>query len=317
MQKTLLIYESKYGTTEKIARYLQMVLGPAKYCRTDEFKDLYKDFDFIVIGSPVYSGKLEPQIYQFVENNLDWLKEKPVALFCTCLNPSDGDENLNDLAKIIGEVVDKNVLGGVLKQSTLNEEDKKALQLFSEKIGFKLEDMDNFNLENILKYALELKLIKEDMMPKAPSPKVKESIEKFLTSHNTCTLSTSYKNRVRSTPIEYIYINGFMYILSEGGEKFSNIPLNKNVSMAVYEDYTSMNSLAGMQITGSAYILPEDTDEYYDVIKMKGLNKNFIKNMPFNMNIIKIELEKIEFLYSKFKEMDFEPKQIYFFPKYY
>ena len=315
MQKTLLIYESKYGTTEKIARYLQMVLGPAKYCRTDEFKDLYKDFDFIVIGSPVYSGKLEPQIYQFVENNLDWLKEKPVALFCTCLNPSDGDENLNDLAKIIGEVVDKNVLGGVLKQSTLNEEDKKALQLFSEKIGFKLEDMDNFNLENILKYALELKLIKEDMMPKAPSPKVKESIEKFLTSHNTCTLSTSYKNRVRSTPIEYIYINGFMYILSEGGEKFSNIPLNKNVSMAVYEDYTSMNSLAGMQITGSAYILPEDTDEYYDVIKMKGLNKNFIKNMPFNMNIIKIELEKIEFLYSKFKEMGFEPNQIYFFPK--
>ncbi len=315
MQKTLLIYESKYGTTEKIARYLQMVLGPAKCCRTDEFKDFHKDFDFVIIGSPVYSGKLEPKIYQFVENNIDWLKEKPVAIFCTCLNPSDGDENLNDLAKIIGEIVDKNVLGGVLKQITLNEEDKKALQLFSERAGFKLEDIDNFNLENVLKYALELKLIKDDMMPKAPSPKVKESIEKFLTFHNTCTLSTSYKNRVRSTPIEYIYNNGFMYLLSEGGEKFSNIPLNKKVSMAVYDDYTGMNSLAGMQITGSAYILPEDTDEYYDVIKMNGLNKNFIKNIPFNMNIIKIELEKIEFLYSKFKEMDFEPKQIYFFPK--
>ena len=315
MQKTLLIYESKYGTTEKIVKYLQMVLGPAKYCRTDEFKDLYKDFDFIVIGSPVYSGKLEPQIYQFVENNLDWLKEKPVALFCTCLNPSDGDENLNDLAKTIGKVVDKNVLGGVLKQSSLNEEDKKALQLFSGKIRFKLEDMDNFNLENVLKYALELKLIRDDMMPKAPSPQVKESIEKFLTSHNTCTLSTAYKNRVRSTPIEYIYSNGFMYLLSEGGEKFFNIPLNKNVSAAVYDSYTGMNNLAGMQITGSAYILPDDTAEYQNVIKMKGLNKNFIKNMPFNMNIIKIELDKIEFLYSKFKEMDFEPKQIYFFPK--
>ena len=317
MQKTLLIYESKYGTTEKIARYLQMVLGPAKYCRTDEFKDMYKDFDFVVIGSPVYSGKLEPKIYQFVENNLEWLKEKPVALFCTCLSPSDGDENLNDLAKTIGKVVDKNVLGGVLKQSKLNEEDKKVLQLFSEKIGFKLEDMDNFNLEEILKYALELNLIKDDLLPKASPPKVRETIEKFLTTHNTCTLSTAYKNRVRSTPIEYIYSNGFMYMLSEGGEKFSNIPLNKNVSVAVYDDYTGMNSLAGMQITGSAYIIPEDTEEYNDIIKMKGLNEIFIKNIPFNMNIIIIELEKIEFLYSKFKEMDFEPKQIYFFPRYY
>ncbi|MEN6552094.1 MAG: flavodoxin domain-containing protein [Methanobacterium sp.] len=316
MQKTLLIYESKYGTTEKIARYLSLVLGPAKYCRTGEFKDLYKDFDFVVIGSPVYSGKLEPRICQFVENNLDWLKEKAVALFCTCLSPSDGNENLNDLAKTIGKVVDKNVLGGVLKQSTLNEEDKKALQLFSEKIGFELEDIDNFNLEEVLKYALELKLIKDDLMPKAPSPKVKKTIENFLTTHNTCTLSTSYKNRVRSTPIEYLYSNGFIYFLSEGGEKFSNIPLNKNISVAVYDDYTSMESLAGMQITGSAYIIPEDTDEYYDVIKMKGLNENFIKNLQVNMNIIKIEINMIEFLYSKFKEMDFEPKQIYFFPKH-
>lgn len=79
MQRTLLIYESKYGTTKKIARYLSMILGPAKYCRTNEFGDLYKDFDFIVIGSPVYSGKLEPKIYEFVENNLDWLKKKSVA----------------------------------------------------------------------------------------------------------------------------------------------------------------------------------------------------------------------------------------------
>ncbi|MEL7671982.1 pyridoxamine 5'-phosphate oxidase family protein [Methanobacterium sp.] len=198
----------------------------------------------------------------------------------------------------------------------MNEEDKKALQLFSGKIGFEIEDISNFNLDEVLKYALELKLIKDDLIPNAPSPKVKKTIENFLTTHNTCTLSTSYKNRVRSTPIEYLYINGFMYFLSEGGEKFSNIPLNKNISVAVYDDYTSMNSLAGMQITGSAYIIPEDTDEYYDVIKMKGLNENFIKNLQFNMNIIKIEINKIEFLYSKFKEMDFEPKQIYFFPKH-
>ncbi len=104
-----------------------------------------------------------------------------------------------------------------------------------------------------------------------------------------------------------------MYLLSEGGEKFANIPINKNVSVAVYEDYTGMNNLAGMQITGSAHIILDDRDEYEEVIKMKGLNIDFIKNLPVNMNIIKIEIKKIEFLYSKFKESDYEPKQIYFF----
>ena len=315
MQKTLLIYESKYGTTEKIAQYLSMVLGPARCCRTDEFEDLYRDFDFIVIGSPVYSGKLEPKIYRFVENNLNWLKKNPVALFCTCLSIDDGNENLNDLAKTIGKIVDKKALWGLLKQNILNDSDKNAIKLFSEKIGFQLKDINNFSLEEVLKYSLELKSIKDNLIPKASAPELKETIEKFLTSHNTCTLSTSYKNRVRSTPIEYSYHNGFMYMISEGGEKFSNILLNKNVSVAVYEDYTSMNNLAGMQITGFAHIIPNNTDEYRNIIQMKGLNMDFIKKLPVNMNIIKIEIKKVEFLYSKFKVSNLEPKQVYFFQK--
>ncbi len=313
MQKTVLIYESEYGTTEKIARYLSLVLGPAKYCRTDKFNDSYRDFDFVVIGSPIYSGKLEPKIYHFVEKNINWLKTKPVALFCTCLSPEDGNENLSELAETIGKIVDKKVLSGALKQDKLNKTDKKALKLFGEKIGFKLNDVDNFNLENVLKYGLELKSMKDDLILKAQSSKTKEMIEEFLTTHNTCTLSTSYKNRVRSTPIEYTYLNRFMYIISEGGEKFSNILLNKNVSLAIYEDYTGMNSLAGMQITGFAHIIPDDTEEYHAIIKMKGLNIDFIKKLPVNLNIIKIELKKVEFLYSKFKEMGLEPKQIYSF----
>ena len=69
MQKTLIIFESKYGTTEKIAKYISMVLGPAKYCRTDELSNNDKDFDFIVIGSPIYSGKPHPKICQFIKDN--------------------------------------------------------------------------------------------------------------------------------------------------------------------------------------------------------------------------------------------------------
>ena len=73
MQRTLIIYESKYGTTEKIAKNLSLILGPANYCTPDGFRDEYKEFDFFVIGSPIYSGKFHPKITRLAEENQDWL----------------------------------------------------------------------------------------------------------------------------------------------------------------------------------------------------------------------------------------------------
>ena len=313
MQKTLIIYESKYGTTEKIAKYLSLVLGPAKYCKTTEFNGEYKDFNLIILGSPIYTGKIVPKISDFIEKNIDWLKTKKIALFCTCISSKDGDENLIKLEKTLRNVLTKKALGGILELNKLNEADSLALKEFSKIIGFNFDDIDNFNLEEVINYALEIKSLKDDLNPLMPYLQLKNAIEEFLNSHNTCTLSTSYKERVRSTPIEYTYNNGFIYLISEGGEKFANLLLNNKVSMAVYEDYSGMNNLAGMQITGIASIIEKNKEEYKDIIIMKGLNLNFINNMAVNMNIIKIKISEIEFLYSKFKKMGYEPKQIFIF----
>jgi menaquinone-dependent protoporphyrinogen IX oxidase len=311
LQRTLLIYESKYGTTEKIIKNLSLVLGPANYIKTDEFTDLYQDFDFFIIGSPVYSGKFDPKIIKFVKDNQDWLKEKPVALLSSSLSSKDGAENLKELGEIIGNPVSQETLGGTLKLADLDDNDKVALDAFSQKVGFPLKDMDNFNLEEVLAYALELKKIKDHLI--SPAPQTKEFIEEFLSSHNTCTLSTAYQNRVRSTPIEYNYFNGFIYFLSEGGEKFANLPLNNQVSISIYEDYTGFQNLAGMQITGTSEIIDENSDEYQNVLKMKGLKIDFIKRNPVKMNMIKIKINKVEFLYSEFQKLGYEAKQIQYF----
>jgi flavodoxin len=310
MKKTLIVSESKYGTTEKVGKYLSLVLGPASYCKTSEFNDQFKDFDFIIIGSPIYKGELDPRVSKFVHENLDWLKNRQVALFCTCLNIEDGNKSLEKMGNEIGNVSNLRALGGVLKLDDLTEEDSRALESFSEMFGFDLEDMDNFNPEKVIDYALELKNIQDELVEKIPQTKLKDEIEEFLLGHNTCTLSTSYKERVRSTPIEYTYHNGFIYLLSEGGEKFANILLNNKVSIAIYEDYTGMNNLAGMQITGHADIILKDEDGYEKILQVKGLNPEYIKKMPVNLNIIEVKIEKIEFLYSKFKNMGYEARQI-------
>jgi menaquinone-dependent protoporphyrinogen IX oxidase len=313
MLRTLIVYESKYETTQRVASYLSLVLGPARYCTTNQFQDEYKDFDFIVVGSPIYSGKSLPKISKFLDDNADWLKNKKVALFSTSISPQDGYEKLVEMETFIGEAVSKRALGGTLKMERLDPDDLEALEMFSERVGFPLMDMDHFNLEEVIEYALELKNIRDDMIPTMPPAELIKAVESFLKSHNTCTLSTSYQERVRSTPIEYTYHQGNLYLISEGGEKFANLLLNSQVSVAVYEHYTTMNNLAGMQISGEASLV-ENKDEYQDIISRKGLNPDMIRNLPFYMNIIKIKIKKIEFLYSEFAKEGYGPKQILKFP---
>jgi len=140
--------------------------------------------------------------------------------------------------------------------------------------------------------------------------KLKTAINEFLSSHNTCTLATCHLDSVRSTPIEYNYYNGFLYLLSEGGEKFANLLLNKNVSVSIYEDFDKMNNLKGMQISGHASLI-EHNEEFNSVLEFKGLDIKFIKSMPIKMNMIKIVPDKIEFLNSKFLDEGYNIKQIY------
>lgn len=67
-----------------------------------------------------------------------------------------------------------------------------------------------------------------------------------LKNHNTCALASAHDGSVRATPVEYVYMDKCMYIISEGGEKFLNILFNLNVSVAIYDAYKNMNELAGM-----------------------------------------------------------------------
>ena len=70
----------------------------------------------------------------------------------------------------------------------------------------------------------------------------------------------------------YTYLDGNIYILSEGGEKFVHIILNPRTSLAVYEDYQGMDKLVGMQITGRASLMEESHSMYRDVSRAKGLS---------------------------------------------
>ena len=164
MLSTLLIYESIYGSTEKVAKNLALIMGPARYCRTDEVKDNYKNFDMIVIGSPVYREKLDSRIIKFLEKNLDWLKEKKVALFCTCLAGQGGERYLQGLIELLGDcvVVSKSIAGN-LELGKLKEKDYKDITSFFNKFHIQQEDKLGLNMNQITEFGCELIKVRDSV----------------------------------------------------------------------------------------------------------------------------------------------------------
>ena len=53
---------------------------------------------------------------------------------------------------------------------------------------------------------------------------LRKKIDGFLKEHNTCALATASADMVRNTPIEYNYLDGVIYLFSEGGLKFKALP---------------------------------------------------------------------------------------------
>jgi hypothetical protein len=144
---------------------------------------------------------------------------------------------------------------------------------------------------------------------KMPEKEIYQAADTFLLAHNTCVLGTACADLVRSTPIEYNWINGFFYFLSEGGMKFHALYENKNVSLAVYEPYRGFGELASIQITGTAEVLEYGCEDYAMVLAYKKIPAAAIEKLSHPMYLIKVRPSKMELLFSDFKTKGFDSRQ--------
>lgn len=108
--KTLVVFDSLYGNTEKIAKDIFSVLKEEK-----EIKSLNKikaedllDFDLLIFGSPTHGGRAKEEVNKFLDDlPSDYLKGKKVATFDTRVLPSEQKLPLHMLMKLIGYAAPK------------------------------------------------------------------------------------------------------------------------------------------------------------------------------------------------------------------
>ncbi len=83
---TLLVYDSIYGNTEKIAKSIAAGLGKdVQLVRAAEaYPGKVKEVDLLVVGTPIHGGRPTPDVHNFIEHILATdLKGKKIAAFDT------------------------------------------------------------------------------------------------------------------------------------------------------------------------------------------------------------------------------------------
>lgn len=124
--KGIIIYATKYGCTEKVVKMLQSKI-PIEVKTVNVEKEKITDlteFDIIILGGPIYIGKIPKKLSDFIQENREILKSKKLALFL-CAGEQDvtNMENLLLTAyseELYNHAITREVVGGELHLSKLD-----------------------------------------------------------------------------------------------------------------------------------------------------------------------------------------------------
>ena len=308
--KNLIVYESKYGTTKESAYILSKIIGYSKVIKPLEFSNKDENFDNYIFLLPVYNEKISENILNLIKNNIEFLIKKNIYFIIVNLLGRH-DFYLKEAKDMLKDpLINMHSINGNLILDKLDENDLNSIKNFFTLTHSQFKDRINFNINEVIQLTLNIKNELEIKKAALKEEIIKDIITKFITNHNTCVISTSCDITPRATPIEYIYYKKTFYFISEGGIKFANILRNNNVSIAIFDNYSSMNKIGGLQITGKASFVEFASEEYYEIMTLKNINSSAINKLDIILNIIKVDIEKIEALNTDFKKYNGDSKQI-------
>ncbi|WBW96698.1 flavodoxin domain-containing protein [Oceanirhabdus sp. W0125-5] len=151
--KTLIIYGTKHGCTEKCAKILaEKLTGKVELYNLKEKKNLdITLYDKVIIGGSIYIGKIRKEVSQFSMENLNVLKDKKVGLYICGMHEDEVvEKQLNDAfpQELIEKAVAKESFGGefIIKKMNFLERliVKKVAKIDKDVSNISDEKIDNF-----------------------------------------------------------------------------------------------------------------------------------------------------------------------------
>lgn len=311
MKNNIITYETYYGTSKKTAEILALIIGNAKVYSIDDAPKDISMYDNVISVFAFHGYITGKKTIKYLKDLGESLNVKALGLVGVGLTENDISSYEKVIEDAIGRKADfTKFIEGELRISKLTDEDRVVLEKFLGEHNIKIMDMGKFKVEEVCEEACIIKKLLENDNKELDKYELQKAIDDYISSKNTCTLTSGVCEFIRSTPIEYSYVNGCFYFFTEGGLKFKGILQNPNVSICIYDDYSGMVNLKGIQISGKAELISIGSDEYKELVEVKKLKFENINKLPVNLNLLKVYPVKFEFLNSDFKEFGVDVKQI-------
>lgn len=108
--KTLILFATKHGCTEKAARALAQHLQSADVVNIADHAPDLGNYDDVIVGSSIYVGQINKALSQWLSQNAAALKEKRLGLFVCCGQAEKAMDQLT--AAFPGELVQRAMAKG-------------------------------------------------------------------------------------------------------------------------------------------------------------------------------------------------------------
>ncbi|KTD86516.1 flavodoxin domain-containing protein [Paenibacillus etheri] len=156
--KTIIIYTSKYGCTEKAAYLLKNQLGDeTEVVNLMLAKEpTLERYDTVILGGSIYYGKIQKQMTAFTSKYINELDKKRVGLFI-CAG-AKGEEATQELKssfpeKLYNQSITKEVFGDEIYEEKMTVLDRLVLRV----VKGKNKSVNGLSQEAIERFALALK----------------------------------------------------------------------------------------------------------------------------------------------------------------
>lgn len=155
--KTAIIYISKHGTTEKVARQIAEKLKIEENDIINFRKDRNPDitnYERVIIGGSIHAGMVQRRVKDFCEKNLDTLMNKEVGLFLSAMDKDRYEEEFNNAfpEKLRNHCKAKAVTGGEFNFEKMNFLEKAIVK----KVGNVDKSVSDINYQEIERFTNEL-----------------------------------------------------------------------------------------------------------------------------------------------------------------
>jgi len=156
--KTIIIFESLHGSTEKCAnKLMELINDDITIVRLQENENVsIDDYDKVIIGGSIHMGVIQNRIEDFIKKNHNQLAEKKLGMYLCCME--EGETAQIQFNKAYPEELRKKALatgifGGEFNLKKMNFFEKR----FTRKATGIRSSVSKINEEEIRKFALRMR----------------------------------------------------------------------------------------------------------------------------------------------------------------